>query len=125
MSIYTELPITAFFDHTRVILHELGVPVHRNGYRQLGVAIPCFALDDTQSLSKELYPYVAARFGHTDWRCVEHAIRLVILDAWDRRDPEVWEQYFPNCRKPPSNKQFIATLAERVNQITPPVSGRG
>lgn len=104
----------ALFEPTASMLHELQVGVHRLGYRQLNIAIPCFALDDSQSLTKELYPYVAGCFGYADWHPVEHSIRTAILDAWARRDTGVWEKYFPNQKKPPSNKQFIAVLAERL-----------
>ncbi|MBO4938113.1 MAG: sporulation initiation factor Spo0A C-terminal domain-containing protein [Oscillospiraceae bacterium] len=98
----------------RQMLRELQFAVHRAGYRHLCIAIPLFALDDAQSLSKELYPRVAEYYSYPNWHAVEHSIRVVILDAWERRDPEVWAGYFPDERKPPSNKQFIATLAERL-----------
>lgn len=101
-------------DDTIQMLHELQFGIHRLGYRQLYVAIPCYSLDKSQSLSKELYPYVAECFGYTGWYPVEHAIRVAILDAWERRNPDAWEGYFPGMQKPPTNKQFIATLAERL-----------
>ena len=96
------------------ILLELGIPVHRVGYKQLCVAIPAYAEDDAQTLSKELFPYVAAKLGYCDWRAVEHSIREAIVYAWKRRDPAVWSRYFTNCRKAPSNKLFIATIASRI-----------
>lgn len=96
------------------ILLELGIPVHRVGYKQLCIAIPAYAEDDAQTLSKELFPYVASQLGYCDWRAVEHSIRDSIVYAWKRRDPAVWAKYFPNCRKAPSNKMFIATVAARV-----------
>lgn len=111
-------------EHTCAMLHELQIGIHRNGYRQLVILIPCYALDENQSLSKELYPYVAERYGYASWQAVEHAVRIAILEAWKRRNVAVWEKYFPGMRKPPSNKQFIATLAEQLKK-TPPVSGRG
>lgn len=96
------------------MLHELQIGIHRLGYRQLFIAIPCYALDNNQSLSKELYPYVAEYYGYKDWHPVEHAIRVAIIDAWEHRDPFTWEYYFPGSKKAPSNKRFIATLAERL-----------
>lgn len=104
---------------TIMMLHELGVPAHRIGYKQLCAAIPCYARDDTQSLTKELYPSIARRFGYPNCGPVEHAIRLAILDGWERGRREVWEGYFPCALRPPSNKLFIATLAERLKQIDP------
>lgn len=106
------------------LLHELQIGIHRIGYRHLVILIPCYALDVDQSLTKELYPYVAGHFGCSSWQPVEHAVRIAIQDAWERRDVAVWEKYFPGMKKPPSNKQFIATLAERLKK-PPPDNGRG
>ena len=96
------------------ILRTLALPVHRRGYGYLCIAIPRFALDSAQSVTKELYPYIAESCGCSDWRSVESAIRDVIQVAWERRNPGVWEEYFPNQVKCPGSKQFIATLAERI-----------
>lgn len=96
------------------MLHELGFPSHRLGYKQLCIAIPRFSANDTQCLTKELYPYLAKRYSYPDWRAAESAIRDVIVGVWAERDPAVWDKYFPNLKKAPSNKQFIATLAERL-----------
>lgn len=101
-------------EQTTDMLHELALPIHRRGYSCLCIGIPRFAPDRSQSLSKELYPCIAKYYGYSDWHAVESAIRDVILTAWENRDPVVWEKYFPNQGKVPSNKQFIATLAERI-----------
>lgn len=114
MTANIEDQILSLYGPTAEMLHELGLSIHRLGYKQLCVAIPCFAINDEQSLTKELYPYIAKQFGYEDWHAVEHAMRFVILSAWENRDPDVWEKYFPNAKKPPSNKCFIATLAERL-----------
>ena len=106
--------IHALRDPTIAMLHELGISIQRLGYKYLTVAVPCYSIDDSQSLTKEVYPYVSQCFGCTDWHSVERSIRTVILTAWDHRDPEIWNQYFPNQIKAPSNKQFIAVLAERL-----------
>lgn len=111
MTTIKQLPETAE-ERTIRMLRELGFAVHRNGYLQLTVAIPYFLQDPTQGLYKELYPYVAKRLGYTDCRAIERSIRSAIYDAWARSDPEVWIQYFPDLKRPPSNKLFIATLSE-------------
>ena len=103
-----------FRENTCRILHELRFGAHRLGYQQLLVLIPRFARDRSQSLSKELYPYAAELFGHSSWQPVEHTVRVAIQDAWERRSPEVWEKYFPGLEKVPSNKQFIAAIAEHI-----------
>ena len=110
----------------RRILLDLGIPTNRNGYQMLYIAIPHFVQDPHQAITKELYPYVAERCDHSTPDAVERAIRTTIKDAWLHRDTDIWEQYFPGCTKQPSNKQFIATLAEHLRQKrTPPISRRG
>lgn len=107
-----EMTVAHSHQKTCRMLHELGIPVHRVGYRYLVLAILCFQEDDGQSLTKGLYPDIALRFGYRDWRPVEHAIRLAILHGWENRLPERWERYFPCARRCPTNKLFIATLVE-------------
>lgn len=62
-------------------------------------------------ITKELYPDLARQFGTTP-EAVEQAIRSCIRDAWLRRDPKIWDRYFPGCVKCPANREFMATLAE-------------
>ena len=95
-------------------LRDVNVPVYLSGYRCLCVAIPIFAQDVAQSMCNELYPVVAKKLGYVDWRAVEFAIRRAIFSAWKHRDPATWEEYFPGTTKVPTNKQFIATLAQRI-----------
>ena len=99
-------------ESVRMILHKLNIPISRYGYEHLCIGVPLYKQNPTQNLTKELYPRIAEATGASDWRTVETAIRSVICDAWEQRDPEVWEQYFPGATKAPSNKVFIATLAE-------------
>ena len=76
------IPDLAPHDITCRMLFELGIPVHRAGYRQLCLAIPRFAQNKSQSLTKELYPYIAQTLGHSDWRAVEHARKRKQLVPW-------------------------------------------
>ena len=94
------------------LLHLLGCPVHRVGFRQLCVAIPLFAKGEVSSVCKELYPLIARTMGSSDWRAVERSIRCEILDGWNHGDPKIWDRFFPGRCKAPSNKEFICTLAE-------------
>ena len=113
-----ELITTTFFpavtEQVLFDLRELNIPMHLSGYRCLCVAISVFMQDISQSMCNELYPTVAKELGYMDWRAVEFAIRRTILSAWENRDPEKWEAYFPGITKAPTNKQFIATLAQRI-----------
>ena len=110
---------TILSDRTSRILHELHFGVHRLGYRQLLFLIPCYALDHSQSLTKELYPHAARHFGYSSWQPVERTVRIAIMDAWNQRDDKIWNKYFPGIATPPSNKQFIATIAEEIKKPLP------
>ena len=108
-SFLIEIPEQVLFD-----LRELNIPMHLSGNRCLCVAISVFMQDISQSMCNELYPTVAKELGYVDWRAVEFAIRRAILAAWEHRDPLAWEAYFPGMTKAPTNKQFIAILAQRI-----------
>ena len=97
----------------RKMLLDLGFQPHLLGFRQLCIAIDRFALGDIQSMSKELYPFVAVE-SDTTLTSVEHSVRYAITDAWSRRDPQAWARYFPDPDHAPSNKEFIATLATNL-----------
>lgn len=89
---------------------------HLDGYQQLCIALPLFAQNPKQRMSKDLYPQVAKLCGCGDARSVEHSIRNAICDAWSRADPGAWRKYFHPGPKGklscPSNKSFICHLAQ-------------
>ena len=101
-------------------LKALNFSPHRVGYRQLCLAIPLFAENPQQLLSKELYPRVAQLWGAGDARTVEHSIRNAIEDAYRHRDSAVWRRYFSGTengfRSCPSNKAFLCRMAEIIQQ---------
>lgn len=99
-----------------VHLQRLSIPRHYDGYQQLRVGIPLFAQDPVQRLSKELYPSIAELCNCDNGTQVEHTIRTAIDTAWEIRDKAVWEYYFPSATKSPSNKVFIARLAEELRK---------
>ena len=101
-------------EQTVQLLQELRIPVHRIGYKQLAMGIPQYRAQNMQSLSKELYPWLARQFGRVSPEAVEHATREVIHQGWAHRNPEIWDHYFPGAIRVPTNKQFIATLAEHI-----------
>lgn len=106
MQSYTET------EQTRRMLRELHFSSRHLGYKMLCVAIPCYARNDTQSITKELYPFISKQFGYSNLRAAEHSIRYSIVEAWQHGDPEVWRRYFPGSARAPSNLTFISTLAE-------------
>ena len=103
---------------TAILLHSLSFGPHLDGYQQLCAGIPLYAKNPGIRLSKELYPQIAEEFHLPDARTVEHSIRKAIAAAWVRMNPVVWTKFFPSdpdgnipC---PTNKQFIARLAEFI-----------
>lgn len=106
--------ITTAPEAVRRMLHELGIPINHNGYRRLCVGIPRYAHNPEQSLTKELYPYIAKTIGNTSAVVVETAIRRAILYGWQNGDPEAWNRYFSVPTRVPTNLTFIATLAEHL-----------
>ena len=101
------------------IIHQIGVPAHIKGYHYLREAI-LLSVQDNQminSVTKQLYPLVAKKFGTTASR-VERAIRHAIEVAWDRGDVDVLNSYFgytiQNSRGKPTNSEFIAMIADKI-----------
>lgn len=101
------------------IMHKFGVPAHIKGYHYLRSAILKSATNDTiiDSITKQLYPYVADEYNTTSSR-VERAIRHAIETAWDRGGASVIRSYFGcasdtyKCR--PTNSEFIALISDRI-----------
>lgn len=107
-------PTEKQYAQTRTMLRELGIPVHRVGYQVLCEAIPRYAMDHRQAVTKVLYPDLAKVFGFANGYVAERTIRCAVSAAWECKDAELWEQYFPRREKVPTNTVFIATLADRL-----------
>lgn len=114
-------PSKAMDPEARTVHHlrQLNFHTHLDGYRQLCLAIPMFAHNPGQLLTKELYPAVARLSGCRDSRSVEHSIRKAIQAAWRNRDNAIWRKYFTISSREtaacPTNKEFICRLAEVLN----------
>lgn len=93
-------------------LHALGFNPKLTGYRCLVAAVPIFA-SAPYLMVKELYPEVGRLCGIDDVRRIERVIRIAIMNAWIGRNVDVWKDYFPSKGRP-SNKEFIARLAEKL-----------
>ena len=93
-------------------LSRLGLDCAHDGYQQLRLGIPLFRQDPAMHMGKELYPAIIEQWGRGDSVSLERTIRSAIEAAWKKRDPEIWQQYFPDCEKCPNNKKFIARLSE-------------
>ena len=101
------------------IIHKFGVPAHIKGYHYLRSAILKSATNEKilDSITKQLYPYVAKEYQTTPSR-VERAIRHAIEIAWDRGGADVINSYFgcssDSYRGRPTNSEFIALISDRV-----------
>lgn len=97
------------------LLLTLGLHTSNKGYIYLREAIPIYARDPRQSVTKELYPAVC-KLCEGNVEQVERAIRTAITRAWEHRVENVWKLYFPvlpdGTMKRPSNAVFISRLAE-------------
>ena len=99
------------------VLRTLGVPTKLNGYSYMREAVLILAQDPEQTVTKELYPAVAARCGCASTN-VERSIRSAIESTWKKRDERVWRQYFPPagdgvCRRP-TNAEFLTRIADSL-----------
>lgn len=101
------------------LLISLSVPTKLRGYNCLREAIVDMAKDPGMSITKELYPRVAAACDGTAQQ-VERAIRGAIQAAWSNRDEQVWREFFlpgkDGTIPRPTNAAFISRLAEYLTQ---------
>ena len=95
------------------ILLALGVPTKLRGYACTREAILEKIREPAQSVTKELYPTVAALCGGNAVQ-VERSIRSAIAAAWARGDHQLWQVYFPGESARPTNASFISRLADCV-----------
>lgn len=101
---------------SNVLLH-LGIATKLRGYGYLREAILLMAQDASQSVTKELYPAVAARCRANSEQ-VERSIRSAIHSAWKRRNDSVWQLYFVSddtgLIPRPTNASFVRRLADHL-----------
>ncbi|MBQ9902318.1 MAG: hypothetical protein IJM51_08050 [Clostridia bacterium] len=102
------------------VLNALGMNQYETGCRYLRLAVMLAASENGENfqVTKSIYPSVAAEFGTTP-SSVERRIRCAISDAWRRSDSSaLLAGYFgytvDNLRGKPSNSEFIAMLADRI-----------
>lgn len=114
---------TGTSDFISSILSDVGVPEILNGYEYLALAIEraVECPDIVKAMTKELYPYVAARFDVTPGQ-VERSISYAITAGMNRNGREAIEKYFGNTINPnrgkPTVGEFIARMANVVRRRT-------
>ena len=96
-----------------IILIDLGFSPSNDGFAYLRSAIELHASAAAAYTIKGIYPAISPT-GDDDhsWHYIDQAIRRAVKAAWNGRDAEIWELFFPlhgaNC---PSNKEFIARIS--------------
>lgn len=101
------------------IFLSAGIPPHIKGYRFLREAIKQIVLnpDLLNSITKELYPAVALRFGTTSSK-VERAIRHAIEVAWSRGKIDninnIYGVKVLTHGEKPTNGELIALIADKL-----------
>lgn len=105
--------------YTAVLLMQLGLPAHLNGYRYLTEAIIA-VIQSPQLVNRvttALYPAIAASCGTTPSR-VERSIRNAVSITWDRGGGTALNKILGRTTaRPadkPSNSELIAQLAARI-----------
>lgn len=96
------------------LLLVLKMPTDLVGYDYLLWAVQIYGENPTQSITKELYPAVAAKYDrYVTGGKVEKGIRDVIDHAFRNCDEETWKLFFPapgNICARPSNTEFISRM---------------
>ena len=102
------------------LLHDLGMPSHIKGYQYIRDAIILMHDDSNyfSGITKQLYPEIAKKYNTTSSR-VERAIRHAIEVSWSRGDYDLMDEIFGHSvdfdRAKPTNSEFLATLADKIN----------
>lgn len=98
-----------------MVLIELGIPTHYDGFDYLVKAVSIFCDDPTQMIVKGLYPAVARQYNRQiEATHIEQAIRGAIQFAWNKHDDSTWMLYLPPGEgglKKPTNTEFVSRLA--------------
>lgn len=98
-----------------LLLVELGFAAGNDGFMYLRRVIEVQSMSHAPMIIKGLYPGVSfGKDAPDSWHYVDQAIRRSIHAAWEMRDPEIWNLFFPpgkgGISRCPSNKEFIARM---------------
>lgn len=102
-----------------LVIKEIGVPPHINGYLFLkeAVSLVLEKPDILNRVTKELYPGIAKHFDSTPAR-VERSIRHAIEVVWSRKETQHISKLFgyseEHLESKPTNSQFIAMVADSI-----------
>ena len=93
------------------ILIHMGITPNYKGYEYILFAMKLIFEKPVclQYVTKELYPEIAKKCL-TDWRAVEHSIRMAIVRSWDE-DPQRFQKILTvRMKYRPSTGKFLALL---------------
>jgi len=117
-STYRRAPVTVEEKITEIFM-AIGIPPHIKGYGYLreGIRLMTERPSVIHSITKELYPSIAKKFGTTASK-VERAIRHAIEVAWNRGRIDAINAIF-GARiylgsEKPTNSEFIALVADKL-----------
>lgn len=112
--------VSRSFCEVSAMLQRAGIPAHLKGYQYLREGIRCVSLDPEliNAVTKRLYPRIAYAYSTTAQR-VERAMRHAIGIGWERGETGFLQQLLgygnDGDRGKPTNSEFIAATAERLN----------
>ena len=121
---HSDLPIEeklpALNQQITEMIHDIGVPANIKGYRFLREAIKLAVedMDRINNMTECIYKPIALADGSTPKR-IRTAIMRAIEIAWDRGDLDILQSFFgytvSNTKGKPTNSEFIALLADKLN----------
>lgn len=91
------------------LLVDLEITPNYKGYGYIICAIQIISEkpESLQYVTKELYPVIARAYG-TDWKVVEHGIRLAVSRSWEKKPQQYRDSLGLNQR--PSAGKFLAYI---------------
>ena len=102
-------------DPVRYHLRRLGFNLEWKGSQYLIRVLSHYDQKSTTVLSKNCYQPIA------DEECVtvdaiDNGIRGTIHRAYEKRNPAIWDSYFPDLTECPKNRSFISALSEYLSE---------
>lgn len=94
-------------------LHRLGLSPARKGFHCALYILPIFQQTSDPCLFKDFYPILAEQYAVTP-ATIDNALHREILRAYQNRKDSIWREYFPDTSCCPSNKEFLAAVAAKL-----------
>lgn len=99
----------------KLVLMDLGFPVHLDGFSYLRLTIPLAFQTPSQIVVSELFDKIGPTYvPSVERKTIISAVEIAIKSAWKSRDTEIWRMYFPRYmmlrRKAPSILEVVTML---------------